>query len=1750
MNQNVDKAVRLFRFLSEFQKLSETSVLTTDQYARDGQVLKLASLVDFVKSGTPELALSNDLAESVDLATTQTTSFTLTNGELVRFARAKNTPFPKLNEADLPWVSNFQQSRSMKPDVRKTISVQGRTLQFDDLEDVQKKRIANSLDAFEKWAENEKYKDLYQKAFEIHTSFQNQSDEFELVLGFLNLSWQLPNLGVIDRNIFTTKLISTMDKRTGSILFALDDSELQPELEMIPPEEIQDQEFVSNIQEAAGRISGSLLRANTFVELGNVAAVCLHLTATYEASMQSEKAGPSPRITWKPTILLRKRRKLGLSGAFANISKEILESESIPKGLVSLVDPNFEALVTGSATDGATFTVDDEVFLPLPLNRKQEAVLQRVDTHPHTIVQGPPGTGKTHMAAALLSHLLAQGKRVLVTAQTERALYELRGKMPKEVRELAVSVVSGGKEDLTELRKAIDNIKRRSSSFDPAEAQAGIRDKEARLNRLRQERIAATRALAKANEYEAKSLGLRGFEGYSLAEALEKWDLEKSRFDWIESIDIDFNKAFPLSSTEITELFDLLDDGSLASDRNLESADKVDLRRFPTPQVFAAACQAFQEAVQAEREATKQVNSASLQRWLALTESERSKVEQAAVCSMELQGSLENSDVPWAAEILHDATASNLDKWIANISSSQEKVSLLDELVLNLGTVRRFVLPDEFDRHCYTADKLSEYLLSGGALKTRADGSVKTSLFTSSTVKDSMPFFDEVRINGVPPTTLEGIRQYQHIVEFFWGAEGLWKQGFGTAKEFINLQFSTELADLRNCVDSAQDALEMGKKLANCREELKQLGFGDEFGTSQELVLLISALKAIVEAKHALDVANNDIQEVRESIRRACGPNDNPWIKKIQAASERRAPDQYDSTLREIKTASKSSAAARRRNSLLCTLAGWSQKVADGIVSSDSSTWRARLVEAPKALDWVLSGKHIHAEKPYDFEALQRRIHSIDKDITETITALAADRAWSASLGPDRIDGSMRAHLGGYTEAVGRLGKGTGKHANRHRRDVRKHLDACRSAVPVWIMPIYKVVEQFQLKQDMFDVVVVDEASQAGASAIFLQYLAPRIVVIGDDKQVSPLAVGSKLDQYEKLANQYLYDFDFKDAWADPKRSLFADADMRYGGRIVLDEHRRCVPEIIEYSNQLVYRPNNIELKPVRQVESDRLAPFRITHTPNAYVRGKFNPVEATVLVNRLKSAIDDPNYDGKSFGVIVLMSSDDQVTHIQKLLLEQLSPSVWEDRDLKVGKPADFQGAERDVIFLSMTWASQSDKRATLVSDPKFEQRFNVAVSRAKDQVWLFHSISRSDLPNPEDLRANLLDYAYSVANSRPELRRSSQVSEDERVEPFDSLFEQRVYNALVARGYYVVPQKEEFGYRIDLVVEGSHVRLAVECDGDHWHGDDAALKDQARQRQLERLGWKFCRLFESDFYLDRQGSINKIIEHLEWAGVEPYSEYASSVESDDSNIEVLDSIVELETNSVDDPTVSDQDLGDKADALLAPMPEERVVGSSPSRTRVEDPSDYMDSYSFHESPYALDDVESEAEEGNPANEILGDSIQSPETKEIHLEPYNEFSGKTVAIQMASDSEVRSGLLEILNAEGPMTGTVLMARYNNAGGGRRLAKAMKSKLRKSLDGLVQDNSVICQTADTGMDWQDRTFRLPDQKNVLLRELGPRDLYQIPFEELQQVVEQVFKNYPGVPDRTLMRIVLDTLGLSNLTEKAESKLRSHLVRCK
>jgi len=181
-----------------------------------------------------------------------------------------------------------------------------------------------------------------------------------------------------------------------------------------------------------------------------------------------------------------------------------------------------------------------------------------------------------------------------------------------------------------------------------------------------------------------------------------------------------------------------------------------------------------------------------------------------------------------------------------------------------------------------------------------------------------------------------------------------------------------------------------------------------------------------------------------------------------------------------------------------------------------------------------------------------------------------------------------------------------------------------------------------------FDVVIVDEASQSDLMGLLALYLAKRDVIVGDHEQVSPLAIGQQIAQVETLINQHLFGIPNYQLY-DGKRSLYDFARESFGGIIRLVEHFRCVPEIISFSNHLSY---NGAIKPLRDPSSTHLRPSMVSHRIAGVRHGKTNPEEARTIAALLQAAIEQPEYEGKTFGAVSLLGEEQAIEIVIDALL------------------------------------------------------------------------------------------------------------------------------------------------------------------------------------------------------------------------------------------------------------------------------------------------------------------------------------------------------------------------------------------------------------------------------------------------------------------------------------------------------------------
>jgi dethiobiotin synthetase len=180
---------------------------------------------------------------------------------------------------------------------------------------------------------------------------------------------------------------------------------------------------------------------------------------------------------------------------------------------------------------------------------------------------------------------------------------------------------------------------------------------------------------------------------------------------------------------------------------------------------------------------------------------------------------------------------------------------------------------------------------------------------------------------------------------------------------------------------------------------------------------------------------------------------------------------------------------------------------------------------------------------------------------------------------------------------------------------------------------------------------------------------------------------------------------------------------------------------------------------------------------------------------------------------------------------------------------------------------------------------------------------------------------------------------------------------------------------------------------------------------------------------------------------------------------------------------------------------------------------------------------------EGPPAPPADEPQAVTPAGAPITLDPYDAWQPHQVGDPRNTPRpQIMQTMLEIVDAEGPMTAMRAYSLYNRAAGGRKLTSVAKAPLSSSVYWLAREEKVTL-TREADVPWQgDDMVRMPDQPAVRVRELGPRSLDEVPLDEIAELV-RLIKGSRGISDPTeLKRAILNTYGLVRLTSRADEYL--------
>ncbi|NYS39770.1 hypothetical protein F2S88_01690, partial [Pseudomonas syringae pv. actinidiae] len=281
------------------------------------------------------------------------------------------------------------------------------------------------------------------------------------------------------------------------------------------------------------------------------------------------------------------------------------------------------------------------------------------------------------------------------------------------------------------------------------------------------------------------------------------------------------------------------------------------------------------------------------------------------------------------------------------------------------------------------------------------------------------------------------------------------------------------------------------------------------------------------------------------------------------------------------------------------------------------------------------------------------------------------------------------ASTAGYSTAIRKIGQGTSPNAERYRRDAQQCMQDAAGAVPCWIMSHAKISESMPAEIGAFDLVIVDEASQSDLWALPAIVRAKKVLVVGDDKQVSPDGGFKSGKRIGELRNRYLNDQPYG-ADMTPDKSLYDLASRVFAGHMVmLREHFRCVPPIISYSNQFY----GGAIQPLRIPRpSERLDPPLVDIYVKDGVRNKkgCNKLEAEAIAEEIQALIKNDKYAGRSIGVVTLLGGMEQAKFIDSLVRERCPAAELHAREFHVATPAP----SREASAISSSFPSSLTRR------------------------------------------------------------------------------------------------------------------------------------------------------------------------------------------------------------------------------------------------------------------------------------------------------------------------------------------------------------------------------------------------------------------------------------------------------------------------
>lgn len=428
--------------------------------------------------------------------------------------------------------------------------------------------------------------------------------------------------------------------------------------------------------------------------------------------------------------------------------------------------------------------------------------------------------------------------------------------------------------------------------------------------------------------------------------------------------------------------------------------------------------------------------------------------------------------------------------------------------------------------------------------------------------------------------------------------------------------------------------------------------------------------------------------------------------------------------------------------------------------------------------------------------------------------------------------------------------------------------DVIQVIKPCFLMSPLSVSTFLDSESIKFDVVVFDEASQIfPQDAIGAIYRGKQLIVVGDSKQMPPSNFFNSSLEVDDNDEETGDVTDFESI-LDLCATSFTQLRLRW-------HYRSRYEQLITFSNRNFY-DNDLVTFPSSTTDRHWIGVDYYNVKDGIFDhKSRSNRKEAEFIVDLIYKNIE--LYPNRSLGVVAFSVAQQDL--IDRLLSKRRQADPSKEFFFKRDAAEPFfiknletvQGDERDTIIFSVAYAKDSTGRLMHNFGPLNreggERRLNVAVTRAKLNVQLVASIHYTDIDltrtkaEGAKLLRSYLDYAE---NGDVAIERAISVNPFDH---FDSAFEMEVCDFLRNNGFEVDTQVGCSNFKIDLGIKRpgtSDYVLAVECDGATYHSSkNARDRDRLRQQILENMGWKFYRIWSTDWFKNTAVEKERLLEY-----------------------------------------------------------------------------------------------------------------------------------------------------------------------------------------------------------------------------------------------------------------------------------------------